>query len=202
LWSAYTFQRSQGNLPGIRSFEEYLAVCERRRADGTDRIATDHLQGLATGFYAEYVPLWVRAFGDHAQVVFAEELARKPVGVLHQLCAWLAIDLPGPEDLELETKNVTVDARSPRLAKAVYRLKRAGDRRRMLPGPLRERLRRTYLRFNAGGSVGSLPDEMRRRVDGMYEESNREMLRVLREFGYDRIPSWLEGRTTTQSRSS
>ena len=29
LWSAYTFQRSQGNLPGIRSFAQYLAVCEQ-----------------------------------------------------------------------------------------------------------------------------------------------------------------------------
>jgi hypothetical protein len=202
LWSAYTFQRSQGNLPGIRSFAEYLAVCEQRHVDGTDRVATDHLQGLATGFYAEYVPLWVRAFGDHARVIFAEELASQPLAVLHGLCAWLGIDLPGPETFDLEAKNVTVHARSPHLARTVYRLKRAGDRRRMLPGPLRERLRRVYLRFNAGGSAGSLPDGMRRRVDGIYEESNREMLRVLNQYGYDRFPSWLEGRSVAQSRSS
>ena len=35
-----------------------------------------------------------------------------------------------------------------------------------------------------------------------YEESNREMLRVLSQYGYDRFPSWLEGRSVAQSRSS
>jgi hypothetical protein len=191
LWSGYNFQRSKGNIPGIRSFAEYLAVCEQRRADGAEHVFTDHLQGLATGFYAEYVPLWLRAFGDRLRVVFAEELAHEPLAVLRSLCEWLEID-PSPVDaLDLGTRNVTVRARSPRLAGTIYRLKRAGDRHRVLPLPLREGLRRTYLRVNARGRAEELHPEMRRRVDGIYEDSNRETLRVLRQSGYDRLPAWL-----------
>ena len=68
LWSAYTFQRELGNVTGFSSFEDYLAACRRRRRDGTDLVPGDHLHGLYIGYYADYVPLWLDAFGDDIRV--------------------------------------------------------------------------------------------------------------------------------------
>ena len=172
------------------------SMSEQRHIDGTDRVATDHLQGLASGFYAEYVPLG-RAFGDHDERSSLRSLASQPLAVLHGLCAWLGIDLPGPET-SISKPRTSQYRHVARASRGRIQAEASGAiGAGIVPGPLRERLRRVYLRFNAGGSAGSLTDGMRRRVDGIYEESNREMLRVLSHTDRPRSP-WLEGRSVAR----
>ena len=192
LWSAYTFQRSLGNITTIKSFDEYLNVCELRRRDGTDRKATSHLQGLAIGFYADYLSAWLDAFGEDLRVVFAEDMAREPTRVLEELFGWLDIDASGVSNLNMGARNVTAHARNPRVAKLMYSLKRGGDRLGLLPPVVREPFRRAYLRLN----TGSLPERMdpaaRRRVDRIYQDSNRATAHALTDHGYTELPTWLE----------
>lgn len=192
LWSAYTFQRSLGNITGIRSFEEYLDACEQRRRDGTDREETSRLQGLAIGFYAEYISAWLDAFGEDIRVVFAEEMAREPERVLSELFTWLGIDAGYVSRLDMGARNVTVHARNPKAASIVYKLKRAGDRLRILPPAVRSPLRRAYLRMNSGSVPERLDAATRRRVDAIYAASSRATAEALAAHGYRELPAWLQ----------
>lgn len=191
LWSAYTFQRSLGNLPGVRSFEQYLDACECRRLEGTDLDRGSRLQGLSIGFYADYVGLWLDAFGDRIRIVFAEHLAHDPRAVLADLFRWLEIDDHHAATVDVLARNVTVHARSPRLATAVYSLKRAGDRMGLLPAGVRESLRRGYLRVNSGEPAERLERQARERVESIYRSSTEQTASMLAEHGYANLPSWL-----------
>lgn len=192
LWSAYTFQRSLGNISGIKSFNEYLDLCEQRRRDGADRTATSRLQGLAIGFYADYISAWLSAFGNDAMVVFAEDMASDNSRVLEGILTWLEIGLEGISSLDLEARNVTAHARHPRVATAVYALKRAGDRLRVLPPGVRDPLRRAYLRVNTGAAPERLEADTRLRVDAIYRSSNMATAEALATHGYDGLPAWLQ----------
>lgn len=191
LWSAYTFQRSLGNITDIGSFEEYLEVVENRRRDGRDLVPGDHFHGLYIGFYADYVGEWLDEFGEDLRIVFAEDLRRDPRAVVEGLCRWLDIDTGIVPSLDLGSRNVTRHPRSTRLAKTAYSLKRQGDRLDLLPPGLRKRLRRTYDRLNAGELSERLDPEVRRHVEGVYRESNRAMAQTLAMHGYDGLPPWL-----------
>jgi hypothetical protein len=193
LWSAYTFQRSKGNLGGIRSFDDYVTQAFRNFEAGTDRSGGRRLHGLATGFYADYVPAWIADFGSDLRVIFADQLATERQETLAGIFAWLGIEHVTEDQLELEARNVTVRARSARAAALAYRLKRAGDALGILPGPIRERLRRGYLRVNTDMPLDKLDPAMRDRVDQIYRVSNEITATALRAHGTERLPSWLDG---------
>lgn len=191
LWSAYTFQRELGNLTHLRSFEEYLDVCERRRRDGVDPVPHDHMHGLHIGFYAEYLPLWLDAFGANLNVVFAEDLARDASTVISGLFRWLDIDDAIASRLDLAPRNRTQHPRSTRLAKVAYAVKRSGDRLGVLTPAVRRPLRRLYARANSGRPPEAMSPETRRRVESLYRESNRRTAQALLRHGYRDLPSWL-----------
>ena len=132
LWSAYTFQRTLGNIPDIRTYGEYLSMCEQRRRGGTDLDPKSRLQGLSIGFYEDYIGVWLDAFGDDLKVVFAEDIFREPLKVVRELFRWLEIDTESITAMDLEARNATKHARSPKVAGAVYSLKRIGDHYRLL----------------------------------------------------------------------
>jgi len=139
LWSAYTFQRELGNLVEFTSFEEYVAACERRRADGSDLVPRDHMHGLYIGRYGNYVPLWLDAFGPDIRVIFADDLSRDPRAVVRDLCGWLDIDQAGVAAMDLAPRNRTQHPRSTRAARLAYRVKRSAERRGKLPAAVSNR---------------------------------------------------------------
>ena len=192
LWSGYTFQRSKGNLGDLQSFEAYVDEAARAFRAGTDRAHGRRLQGLATGYYVNYLPAWIHTFGDDLKVVFAEALADDPAAVLAETFEWLGIRPLPASMLDLSSRNVTAHARSPRIARLIYRLKRSGDRAGILPQSIRGPLRRLYLRINAGAAPEVLSPETRARVEELYRPSNEQTARALRAHGVDSLPPWLE----------
>jgi hypothetical protein len=192
LWSAYTFQRSVGNNAGIGSFSEYLDALATRRRDGSDLVPKDGLHGLHIGYYADYIGDWLDEFGEDCRIVFAEDLRRDPRGVVHGLCGWLGIDTAVVASLDLGTHNVTRHPRSPRLAQTARSLKRRGERLNLLPPAAHRQLRRAYDRLNAGGELSERFDPaLRRRVEGLYRQSNEDTARILAAHGYADLPAWL-----------
>jgi hypothetical protein len=192
LWSAYTFQRELGNLTRMSSFEEYLAACERRNRDGSDLVPHDHMHGLYIGFYADYVPLWLDAFGDDIKVIFADQLFGDPTAVVGSLFRWLDLDDSTVTALDLAPRNPTQHPRSIRAARIAYSIKRSGDRLRLLPPRVREPMRRVYGRVNAGRAPERMAPDVRRHVEDLYRDSNRATARALLARGYRNLPAWLE----------
>ena len=191
LFSAYTFQRTLGNITGLRSFEEYLQICESRKRDGSDLVPRDHFHGLYIGYYADYVGLWLDAFGDDLRIVFVEDVSRDAHRVISGLFGWLEIDTEALSPADLAPRNKTQHARSSRVAQAVFALKRSTERMGLIPSRLREPLRTAYERVNAG-SAPRLDPATRRHVEDLYRESNTETARILVAHGYGSLPDWLQ----------
>jgi hypothetical protein len=175
----------------LPTFEEYVSACEQRRRDGSDLVPRDHLHGLYIGYYADYVPLWLDAFGADIRVTFADDMVRDPYAVIGGLCRWLGIDDRVVDTLDLTPRNRTQHPRSLRLARAAYSVKRSADRRQLLPTSVREALRRGYHRANAGRPPSGMTEDMRRHVQELYADSNRQTAQALRAHGYELLPAWL-----------
>jgi hypothetical protein len=193
LWSAYTFQRSLGNLPGIRSFDEYVAACERRRSELNGALEIDgHLNGLSIGFYADYIPPWLDEFGEDLLVVFFDELTNDPGSLLHRLCDRLGIDPTIVDRFDLSARNVTSHPRSTGVARTVFAAKRAIDRVLPQSPALRTAVRSAYVRINAGRFRERLDPAARDRLEGLYRPSTAAVHEALRAAGYgDEVPAWL-----------
>jgi hypothetical protein len=197
LWSAYTFQRELGNLTDFASFEDYLAACRRRRRDGTDLVPHDHMHGVYIGYYADYVPLWLDAFGDDIRVIFTEQLTQDPIGVVGGIFGWLGIDREVATSLDLAPRNRTNHPRRVCAAGAAYSVKRFAERHRRLPPLIREPVRKVYQRANSGRAPQSMSPEVRRGVEALYRESNERTAAALRTQGYRHLPSWLAAPAAT-----
>ncbi|HET6560444.1 MAG TPA: sulfotransferase domain-containing protein [Marmoricola sp.] len=196
LWSEFTFQRELGNLLQFPSFDDYLEACERRKRDGSDLVPKDHMHGLYIGYYGDYVPLWLDAFGPDIKVLFTENLADDPVGVMRDVLRWLEIDDEVAERLDLDPRNPTLHPRSTRLAHLAYSLKKSAERRSRVARlvrarTVREPVRRLYHALNAGKPPPHMLPSTRRHVEQLYAESNAQTREALRRHGYDHLPPWL-----------
>lgn len=192
LWSAYTFQRTLGNITGLQTFDAYLSACKQRSRDGSDLVPRDHLHGLYIGYYADYIGDWLEAFGEDVRVVFTEDLSRDPSTVLAGVFRWLEIDAAFVEQMDLSPRNKTKHARSPRVAKAIFSVKRSVDRFGRLPSSVRGPIRRVYERVNGTDLPERLSPEMRREVEGLYQSSNQATAQLLIAHGYRDLPEWLQ----------
>jgi hypothetical protein len=198
LWSAYTFQRELGNLGELGSFDAYVRLCMETKRTAADLVPRDHLHGLYIGFYAEYVPLWLDAFGEAIRVLFVEDIARDAEAVMSGAFRWLDID-DDVSAMNLVARNKTNHPRSIRLAKLAYSAKRSVDRRGLLPSSLRDPIRRLYWRANEGASPRGLDPETRARLTALYAESNAATARALAAHGYEQLPEWLATASPHQS---
>jgi Sulfotransferase domain len=194
LWSAYTFQRSMMHLPGIETFDAYVAACSDQRRQGLlerrNIQASGYLKGLAIGFYAEYVGDWLDSFADDVRIVFFDELASQPDGLLANLCRWLGIDVAPVGAFDYTARNPTIHPRSMEMARAVYAVKdRFGTAVARSPR-LRSALRAAYLKLNKGSIDESLRPSTRAHLVDLYRESNLAVADMLAARGYE-LPAWL-----------
>jgi hypothetical protein len=93
--------------------------------------------------------------------------------------------------MDLGPRNTTHHPRSTRAARLVYSVKRAADRKGLMPARLRKPLRRVYARANAGRPPEQMTVETRQHVEDLYRASNEQTARTLLEHGYRDLPAWL-----------
>jgi Sulfotransferase domain len=194
LWSAYTFQRSLMHLPGIESFEAYVAACQdQRRQSFRERRsipASGYLKGLAIGFYAEYLGDWLATFSDDARIVFFDDLASGPQDLLSDLCHWLGIDVSPIGAFDYTVRNPTVPPRSMTTAKTVFAAKRRFGPALARSPRLRSFLGRAYLKLNRGSLSETMRPSTRAQLAELYRESNLAVADQLAARGYE-LPNWL-----------
>jgi sulfotransferase family protein len=190
LWSAYTMQRTKGNLLGIGSFEEYASACEevRRRGD-----AVRPLAGLSVGMYGDYIPAWLDEFGEDVRVVFVDDLNTDPRAVVAGLFRWLSIDDRVADSLDYDIRNATAHARNPAMGRAVFAAKQRAEGVLTRAPRLRAGLRKAYVRLGTAPLSETMQPEARERVAALYRESNAATAAALSANGYDGLPRWLDG---------
>jgi hypothetical protein len=193
LWSAYTFQRTKANLPGIDSFEQYISACERQRGRGENIVVGGHFNGVSISMYADYLESWFTAFGEDVRIIFAEQLFSDPGGVVAELCRFLAIDDDVASSFDYGVRNKTAHARNLAVSRKAQSLKRKSDGVLKRAPALKEGLRKAYQRVNTTRDLGqSLQPATRGRLEDLYRDSNSAVSELLSSKGYDRLPEWLD----------
>jgi Sulfotransferase domain len=190
LWSAYTMQRTKGNLLGLRSFEDYISACERVRARGE---AVRELAGLSVGMYGDFIPAWLEEFGEDVRMVFLDDINSDPRGVVGNLCQWLSIDDRVADSFDYEVRNATAHARSAALGRAIFAAKGSAEGALARAPGLRRQLRKTYIRLATAPLSETMAPAARERVEALYRDSNASTAAALRAYGYRNLPSWLDG---------
>jgi Sulfotransferase domain len=194
LWSAYTFQRSWGRLPGIASFEQYVRECQAQRSSGNNIIPEGAFNGLSIGYYADYLGAWLDAFGADLRIVFFDDLARDPKRVAAELCRWLAIDDTLTTPFDFRPHNRTLHPRSLTLTTTMSAVKQRAGRLLDATPALRRAIRHVYFKLNSGQLHEQLHPETRRFVEALYHESMAATARLLRSHGYSQLPDWLSSK--------
>jgi hypothetical protein len=198
LWSAYTWQRSRGNLSGVDSFDHYVSISNQKRSRGEKE--GPYFGGVTVGFYAEYVPLWFDLFGDDVRIIFTDELFPSPQTVVADLCRWLRIDDKLAAGFDYGVRNKTFHARSQAVSRRTHTVKKMGDRVLQRLPTLKKGLRKIYVRLNTHEeSQERLRPETRRQLEDMYRESNLQVAEALKCRGYDRLPPWLESQSVSRA---
>lgn len=191
LWSAYTFHRSRGKLPGISNFSHFVDECEQARARGDDRHLGNVFIALSVGFYSEYLRPWMDAFGDDLRVVFFEDLTASPLQASAAVSRWLDIDTEIVDSFDFSPRNQTMPVRSTRLGHAAS-VGGARLRKSLPPTSRTVRTVRTLYKFaNRASQSEAMSIADRERLQSMYLASNLETARMLRQRGYEQLPAWL-----------
>jgi hypothetical protein len=192
LWSAYTFQRTKGNLGRTASFEDYVVKCEQK-TKGID--TGPYYGGIQIGLYGNYLSDWFDVLGDDTRVVFTDDLFRDPARVVAQLCRWLGIDDSLTARFDYVVRNKTVHAKNLVLSRSARAAKRSVDRLlQRVPGA-KDRLRSVYNSINTGELQETMSPEMRRRLHERFEASNAAVAELLWARGYEALPAWLGTRS-------
>lgn len=194
LWSSYNAKASKGVVGTAETFEEFFDQCVTHLRRDTDLLPeSSTFLTLRTGRYAEFLPAWMDAFGEDLLVVFTEELAHDPAGVMARIFGWLGVDEGVAGALDYGRRNVTQGSRSVRLRRTAARanigLKPVLSR---LPGA-RRLLRLAYDRLNSAERSERLRPEVRQRVHDFYAGSVAELDELLVARGYAETPDWVTG---------
>lgn len=159
--------------------------------DGSSEPARNALQ---VGYYADHLGAWRQVFGPHVRVVFFDRLVADPVGLLEDLCAWLAIDPDAVAGFDLRARNRGMGRRSQRVGRVAQRAGRA-------LGPLFQRYPRTrgvlrHLHDELNGTSSQRPGvnldpAVRSTLAAHYGPANEQLAQMLERTGAVELPPWL-----------
>jgi hypothetical protein len=189
LWSAYTFQRTKGNLGNRTTFDDYLLRCEQK-TQGVD--TGPYYGGIQIGLYGNYLSDWFDALGDDTRVIFTDDLFADPARVVAEICRWLGIDAAAAAGFDYVARNKTAHAKNVAFSRSARAVKRSVDGvLRRVPGA-KDSLRRIYNAVNTGDLQEQMSAESRHRLEERFSASNAAVAELLRDRGYEQLPSWLE----------
>ncbi len=190
MWSQYRAMKSKLSLPKHVTFDEYVTSCLQVWHEHQPRTPENKpYYLLAGGFYIDYVPLWLDAFGERCRIWFFEDLVADTRGLVADICAWLDIDEQVVDSFRLSVENRSIIYRSGTLQRLA--LKANSDRllrnRRRLKVPLR----RMYYAVNRAPNQERMSVETRSLLQETFAESNVALSLELTRRGYQHLPSWL-----------
>jgi hypothetical protein len=191
-WSWFRFQKSRLRIPKDMSFDAYLDRCEELHRAGVDgEIEHRAFWGLGGGCYDTWLDSWVEEFGERFRVVFFEDLARAPVGVVRDLCRWLGLDEAVVDAFEFPVENQTAQYRAAGLQRVAVAVNRRGERLFGRHRTAKRWLRSAYHLVNRQPSNDGLSPAARARLANFYLPHNRRLVEQLASLGVE-LPAWLK----------
>jgi hypothetical protein len=192
LISEFNYLKTRFLIDADLTLEAYVDKCMTMTDASFRKRSNMHLLGVRNGFYDRFFPYWSSRFGEQIKVVFHDDLAADPDGVLLSLTECLNL-----QPIILPVADIENQGRSFRLAGLQRRALSINARLepffRRHPA-LKATLRRAYYGVNGAShdTVRPLPDghPLRR----AYEQSLRDFRVQLHEWDHTlRLPVWLAG---------
>ncbi len=191
LVSFFNFKKSTLELPADLTLGKYVERCRAMSDESLRKRENNPWFGLEGGKYADYLPPWVRTFGDRLKIVFAEELQTDPSAVLRELFAFVGIDGDEIDRIGLTLENKSTDFRSASAQRLAIGLNRFGERFwRSHPG-IKRSLRRAYYALNGKAFEPQTDQDTLAGLHVFYEPYNRRLAQQLDAAGYSKRPDWL-----------
>jgi hypothetical protein len=192
-WSWFRFTKSRLQIPKEMSFDAYLDRCEELRRAGFDekREHQAFFWGLRGGCYDVWFDAWAEEFGDRLHVVFFEDLARDPAGVVRGICRWLDLDEAVVDRFEFPVENKTQEYRAARLQRIAVAVNRHGERVFRRHRRAKRWLRAAYYTVNRQSSQDRPSPAARARLAEFYRPHNARLAEQLSSIGVD-APAWLQ----------
>jgi hypothetical protein len=187
LWVGYRDKLLRGRVPSAMDFETYVERCLALRANGADLFEGNrHFRTFSGGFYFDFLPDWLEAFGNRARVIFTEDLRAEPDAQIEALLDWLGLEpsaVTGSDDNE---ESVAGYAEPEVLA--------ASRARHWWPSALRRSPVAQRSPRSSDGHLRSSRQSERAltKVRGFYAAANRDLAELLRGRGYSGLPEWLD----------
>lgn len=190
FWSFFTFQKARLRIPDDLSVDDYLAHAETLSEADFHIAENERWFAFRGGCYADWLPAWHDAFGEHLQVVFFEDLMADPDRVLRDTARFLGIDPDEFPSTSLASENRTTGYKRAGLQRVALVFNDRFERFLRRHYGLKERLRSAYYRFNGAARSEQLPPRARAVLTDRYAEPNARLARQLVAMGVTGAPSW------------
>jgi hypothetical protein len=192
LWASYADKLARGRVPRAMGFESYVDRCLALRTNGSDHFEGNrHFRTLSSGFYVEFLPAWLEAFGRRARVVFAEDLRDNRADQVGALFDWLGIDRhsasPPAEELIGEGYGLPDHYAAP-ASRRWWPIGQGRSSRSATNGWTPDPHGSAPTRRMPRHSERALAD-----VRALYGQANADLAVHLRDLGYCGLPEWLAG---------
>jgi hypothetical protein len=190
LVSYFSRAVSKQTLPTELKLEDYVKQSQQHLSSDERSV---YARGLREGMYINYLPAWLRVFGENLRIVFFDDLERDAAGLVADICNWLGLDSADSNSTSFSIENKTLQYRNKGLHQRVrdFYIRHESFWRRHQA--LKQGLRGIYNRFNA--DARKRPDT----VDGstisqlrsFYAPYNVQLGEFLESHGYPVTPAWL-----------
>jgi hypothetical protein len=190
-WSWFRFVKSRLRIPKDMSFDAYLDRCEELHRAGVDGdLEHQAFWGLGGGCYDVWFDSWVEELGERFRVVFFEDVARDPAGVVRDICRWLRLDEGVVDEFTFPVENRTEPYRAAGLQRVAVAFNRRGEQFFRRHRTAKRLIRSAYYAVNRQPSSEELPPAARARLAEFYRPHNARLAEQLSSAAVE-PPTWL-----------
>jgi hypothetical protein len=197
LLSNYRFLKSQMILPRDASLADYVGN-RQTIPQQSFRAVTDSYWAIHMGFYADYLPGWLKVFGDSLKVVFFDDLRQRPHQLLEELCDWLTISSDVFRSKRFTTEHKSTSYRSGILHGLALRTNARTIEFWNRHPKAKKRLIQLYHSSNGRAFEEAYSEAAIQELRSIYRPYNQRLAMQLAERGDKQLPSWLSSSLETR----
>lgn len=195
LYSHFNFAKSKMEIPQDLGFEEFVELCERyndgQLTPAEAGIADRNLRALEIGNYGSYLPNFLDRFDSNdLHVIFYDDLAKRPLEIMVEICKFVNIDSSFFEDYSMQKANVTYSSRMKVLHFSALTLNRTLEPFfRKFPKFKRSLVNFYRLINQKNQGFSPMQEETREKLKRYYEPSNARLKSLL---AGQSLPVWID----------
>ena len=188
--SFFKFIKTEFRLDKNVEFSEFLSksyIC-KSKLDKDDL----HYRAYREGEYIDYILPWIETFGDALKIVFFDDIKNNPKKVMIDLCEWLEIEDKVYTEMDFDIKNKTRASKYRLVYKIASFINNQFEHFFRKNPSIKNYLNDVYFKLNGTKTEYKVTKAEIEELKNLYSNKNDELSVVLREYGYQNLPTWLK----------